>query len=263
MRILMLGDITSRPGRRAVNEMLHKIILENNIDFVIANGENAAGGNGITREIADELFLAGIDVLTMGNHVWDKKEIFAFIDKESRILRPANYPPGTPGTGWGVFRLKNNQKIGIISLAGRVFMSEQLDCPFRTLENIINVLNKETRNIIVDFHAEATSEKQALSWYFDGQISAVCGTHTHVLTGDARILPRGTAYITDLGMTGPYNSVLGVKPDIVIRKFLTQLPQKFEIANGPWQINGAILELDENTGKAISISTISEVEKML
>ncbi|AVX20555.1 MULTISPECIES: TIGR00282 family metallophosphoesterase [Carboxydocella] len=263
MRILMLGDITSRPGRRAISERLQDIIKTNEIDFVIANGENAAGGNGITREIADELFLAGIDVLTMGNHVWDKKEIYNFIDKEARILRPANYPPGTPGTGWGIFRLKNNLKIGVVSLAGRVFMGEQLDCPFRTLENVISSLTKETKIIIIDFHAEATSEKQALAWYFDGRVSAICGTHTHVLTCDARIFPRGTAYITDLGMTGPYYSVLGVKPEIVIRKFITQLPQKFEVASGPWQINGAILEIDEGTGNALAITTLNEIEKML
>ncbi len=256
MRILMLGDIVGKPGRRAVQATLDKVKEEWEIDFTVANGENAAGGNGITREIADELFDSGIDVLTMGNHVWDKKEIFSFIDQEPRILRPANYPPGTPGRGAGVFKT-NKDKIGIISLSGRVFMGENLDCPFRTAEAVTNKLKEEVKIVLVDFHAEATSEKIALGWHLAGRVAAVCGTHTHVLTADERVLPPGTAYISDLGMTGPRDSVLGVNTETVVKKFLTQLPTRFEVASGPYQLNGVVLTVNTQTGIATDIVRIS------
>lgn len=259
MRILMLGDIVGKPGRRAVQAKLNQVKNEWKTDFVIANGENAAGGNGITREIADELFDAGIDVLTMGNHVWDKKEILTFIDNEWRILRPANYPPGTPGQGAGVFKT-NTEKIGIICLSGRVFMGEQLDCPFRLGEAIAQKLRDEVKVILVDFHAEATSEKIALGWHLAGKVSAVCGTHTHVLTADERVLPPGTAYISDLGMTGPRDSVLGVNTMTVVNKFLTQLPTRFEVASGPYQLNGVVIDIEEKTGMATAIQRITLIE---
>ncbi|MDA8233256.1 MAG: TIGR00282 family metallophosphoesterase [Clostridia bacterium] len=261
MRVLMLGDIAGRPGRKAVESEVKNLCEELDIDFVIANGENAAGGNGITREIADDLFDSGIDCLTMGNHVWDKKEIFDFIDVEKRILRPANYPPGTPGIGATVYRANREVNIGIISLSGLVFMAE-LDCPFRKADELITQLSKETKIIIIDFHAEVTSEKIALGWYLDGRVTAVCGTHTHVQTADERVLPGGTGYITDLGMTGPRDGVIGVKKEIVINKFLTRLPQRFEKATGSYQLNGVVIDIDEKTGKAMSISRINILEKI-
>lgn len=262
MQILMLGDIVGKPGRRAIHTQLESVKKEWGIDFTIANGENAAGGNGITREIADELFEAGIDVLTMGNHVWDNKDIFSFISDETRILRPANYPLGTPGKGAAVFKTYiENIKIGIISLSGRVYMGENLDCPFRTSEKLIAELKDEVKIILVDIHAEATSEKIALGWYLTGKVSAVCGTHTHVLTADEKILPPGTAYISDLGMTGPKNSVLGVNTDSVLRKFLTQLPTRFEVASGPYQINGVVISIDDKTGQATKIIRICLEER--
>ena len=259
LHILMVGDIVGRPGRRAVKQMIRPLKKKYNIDFVIANGENAAGGNGLTQEIADELFDDGIDFLTMGNHTWDKKEIFEFIDLESRLIRPANYPPGTPGRGSTVVKVSKDIKIGIVNLAGRVFLPP-LDCPFRTAEFVVNTLLKETKIIIIDFHAEATSEKIAFGWYMDGKVSAVLGTHTHVPTADERILPQGTGYITDVGMTGPRDSVLGVKTDIVINKFITQLPFRFEVAAGPAQLNGVLLHINELTGKTEYIKRIQETE---
>lgn len=258
LSVLMIGDIVGRPGRKVIREKLKSYRHKYKIDFVIANGENAAGGVGITEEIAAELFAAGIDFLTMGNHTWDKKEIFNFIEHEPRMIRPANYPPGTPGKGSNIIRIDRNLKLGIINLAGRVFL-QPLDCPFRMADDIVNKIRQETSLIIVDIHAEATSEKIALGHYLDGRVSAVAGTHTHVQTADERVLPGGTAYITDLGMTGPRDSVLGVKTELVIQKFISQLPVRFEVADGPAQFNGVILELDENKGKALKITRINEV----
>jgi metallophosphoesterase (TIGR00282 family) len=223
--------------------------------MVIANGENAAGGNGITKAVAEELFGYGIDVLTMGNHVWDQKEALTLLDEEPRILRPANYPSGAPGRGWGVFLTRHHREVGIINLAGRVFQSD-LDCPFRLADQLLHELKAKTKVILVDFHAEATSEKQAFAWYLDGRVSAVWGTHTHVQTNDARVLPGGTAYITDLGMTGPRDSVIGVKREIVIRKFLTQMPVRFEVAGGPVQLDAVEIEVDVDTGLARDIKAL-------
>lgn len=253
----MVGDIFGKPGRKAVKELIKTYRNQYELDFVIANGENAAGGNGITREIANELYNAQIDFITMGNHTWDKKEIFQFIDTDKKIIRPANYPPGTPGRGWAIVPLSNELKIGIINLSGRVFLPP-LDCPFRVGERIVEEISKETHIIIVDFHAEATSEKIAMGWFMDGKVSAVVGTHTHVQTADERILPYGTGYITDVGMTGPHDSILGVKRDIVIQKFLTQLPARFETAQGVAQFNAILLEIDETTGKTMGLKRIQD-----
>ncbi|ADG82143.1 TIGR00282 family metallophosphoesterase [Thermincola potens] len=258
MRLLMIGDIVGRPGRKAVKETLPGLKKELQVDVVVANGENAAGGTGITQDVANELFNAGIDILTMGNHVWDKKDVFTFIDKEKRIVRPANYPEGTPGLGYTVCGVQNT-KIIIINISGLVFMPN-LRCPFRTVAEILEEAKDITPNIFVDFHAEATSEKIALAWYLNGRVTAVCGTHTHVQTADETILPDGTAYITDIGMTGPKNSVLGVKTDLVLQKFLTQMPVRFEVADGPYQFNAVVIEFDELSGKARNIERIFNIE---
>ncbi len=259
MRLLFIGDIVGRPGRRALKENLHNLQRELDIDFVVANGENAAGGNGITREVARELLAGGIDVITMGNHVWDHKEIFDLIEQERRILRPANYPPGVPGEGFNVYEAGRKGRVAVLNLAGRVFMPE-LDCPFRRADQLLAELGGLTRVVLVDFHAEATSEKMAMGWYLAGRVSAVCGTHTHVQTADERILPGGTAYITDVGMTGPRDSVIGVKKELVLSKFLTQLPRRFEVASGPYQFNAVVIDIDDETGEAREIRRIQNFE---
>ena len=259
MRILMIGDIVGRPGRRAILENLSELRREMNVDFVIANGENAAAGHGITKEIAKQLFNAGIDVFTMGNHVWNKKEIFDYIEKEKRLLRPANYPPGTPGAGYQIYETKQGVSIGVVNVSGRIYMQE-LDCPFRTMDNILKELQYQTNLIFVDFHAEATSEKVAMGWYLDGKVTAVCGTHTHVQTADERILPNGTAYITDIGMTGPRDSVIGVTTEIVLEKFITQLPKRFEVADTSYQLNGVVIDVNPDNGQALKIDRIFHLE---
>jgi len=251
----MIGDIVGRPGRTIVRQLLPQIIKDYEIDFVIANGENAAGGNGITQKTAQELFISGIDFITTGNHVWDNKDVFNIINEEPRIIRPANYPVGTPGKGYQTLIFKNYLPITIINLSGRTFMPA-LDCPFKTVENILAKVENDSKIIVVDFHAEATSEKLAMGWFLDGRVSLVAGTHTHVQTADERIFPNGTGYITDLGMTGPSDSILGVNKDKVIQKFLTQLPVKFEVAKGPMQLNAIVVDIDEKTGKTISIERI-------
>lgn len=255
MRFLVIGDIVGRPGRRAIRKLLPRLLAETGAEMVIANGENAAGGNGITRAVAMELFGYGIDVLTMGNHVWDQKEALTLLDEEPRILRPANYPAGAPGRGWAVFRSRGGGEVAIINLSGRVFQAH-LDCPFRLADRLLEELALRTPVILVDFHAEATSEKQAFAWYLDGRVSAIWGTHTHVQTNDARLLPGGTAYITDLGMTGPRDSVIGVKKEIVIKKFLSQMPVRFEVAGGPVQLDAIVLDVDPETGHAQHIRAI-------
>jgi len=257
VNVLIVGDISGKPGRKLVRELLPKIKAERDIDFVIANGENAAGGFGITRETANELFYNGIDILTMGNHTWDNKDIFNFLDKEERLIRPLNYPEGTPGKGSIIVKLTNGLKIGIINLLGRVFLSN-VECPFTTALKEIEKMREETSIIFIDFHAEVTSEKVALGWYLDGKVTGLVGTHTHIQTADERLLPQGTAYITDLGMTGSYNSVLGVKKELVIQKFLTQLPVRFEVAKGDEIFCGVIIKVDDNTGKAVQIERVQE-----
>lgn len=255
MKVLFIGDIVGGGGRQAVEELLPRIQKEKGIDFSIANGENAAGGTGITPKIMNQLFSYGVDIITSGNHLWDKKQIIPIIDKERRLLRPANYPPGVPGLGSTVTETENGSKIGIINLSGRVFMPA-LDCPFRTAEREIKKLRKETLLIVVDIHAEATSEKIAMGWFLDGKVSAVIGTHTHVQTADEGILPQGTAYITDIGMTGAAKSVIGVKTDLILRRFLTQLPVRFEPAEEDIQLSAVVLDLNPSTGKANSIERI-------
>jgi metallophosphoesterase (TIGR00282 family) len=259
LRLLVIGDVVGRPGRRAVKANVGGLKREFDLDLVIANGENAAGGNGITREVGQELFNSGVDVITMGNHVWSKKDSYDYINKEVRIVRPANYPPGAPGTGVNIFETHRKVKVVVINLSGRVFLPP-LDCPFRKVDEILSRVKEEARTVVVDFHAEATSEKIAMGWYLDGRVSAVFGTHTHVQTADEQILPGGTAYITDLGMTGPRDSVIGVKKELVIDKFISQLPVRFEVATGLFQFNGAVIDIDEETGEAKNIRRIQNFE---
>ncbi|MFQ5912292.1 MAG: TIGR00282 family metallophosphoesterase [Nitrospinota bacterium] len=256
VRILFISDIVGKPGRRILRERLAESMAEHNVDFCVANGENAAGGVGLTGEVADELFRVGVQVLTSGNHIWGKREILDLIPVEPRILRPANYPPGTPGRGAHVYQASRGVRVGVLNLFGRVFSPFPLDCPFRAATEQVERLRAETPVILVDMHAEATSEKIAMGWFLDGQVSAVLGTHTHVQTCDERILPGGTAYITDVGMTGPWVSVIGVKRDLAIQRFLTALPQRFEPASGPAQLNAVFLTVDGETGRALSIERI-------
>lgn len=255
MKILLIGDIVGSPGRAAVKSLVASLKNEHELDFVIANAENAAGGSGITLRVADELFGSGVDVLTSGDHIWKKRDIFEFIDTEKRILRPANFPEGTPGAGWAIFKKKNGVNIGVINVAGRVFM-QPLDCPFRAARQGVEQLKNEADVIIVDIHAEATSEKVAMGWYLDGKVSAVVGTHTHVQTADERILPQGTAYITDVGMTGPCDSVIGRRIEDVLTRFITLIPTRFEVAQENIQLQGVILDIDEHNGRARSILRI-------
>ncbi len=256
MKILFSGDIVGKPGRLAIRELLPLIVEDYRIEFVIANCENAAAGFGVTRDVVEELYQSRIDVLTSGNHIWDKKEVLEFVEDYETLLRPANYPEGTPGFGSVVMPCASGIHVGVINLAGRVFM-RPLDCPFRSAEKEIERLRKKTRIIIVDMHAEATSEKQALGWFLDGRVSAVLGTHTHVQTADEKILPNGTAYITDLGMTGPFDSIIGTRKDAVLERFLIQMPNKFDVAKGDIRLQGVVLEVDTASGKALSIERLS------
>jgi metallophosphoesterase (TIGR00282 family) len=256
VKLLFIGDIIGKPGRQALSRELHRIVDRYNVDLVIANGENAAGGFGITEETAKELYKAGIDIMTSGNHIWDKKDSYEYIKREDRLIRPANYPVGTPGKGSAVVVTPGGIKVGVLNLEGRVFMNS-LDCPFRVADKEIALLREETQVILVDFHAEATSEKSSLGWYLDGRVSAVVGTHTHVQTADERILPGGTAYLTDVGMTGGFDSVIGVRKDEPIEKFLTMLPVKFEVAKNEIRLNGVYIEVDEVSGKALAIERIN------
>jgi metallophosphoesterase (TIGR00282 family) len=255
MRILFIGDIVGRPGRQAIHRVLEKVIADYGVEFTIANGENAAGGMGITPAIATEILDEGVDVLTSGNHIWAKKEILPFLNEEPRLLRPANYPPGVPGRGIGVYNVNNGGKVGVLNLEGRVFM-KHLDCPFRVGEREVAVLRKETNIIIVDFHAEATSEKMAMGWFLSGKTSAVLGTHTHVQTSDERILDEGTAYITDVGMTGPLASVIGIRKEVALERLLTQIPWKFDVATEEIELQGVVVEVDSETGKSRNIQRI-------
>lgn len=244
LKILFIGDIVGRPGRRIVKQVLPKLIETEEIDLVIANGENAAGGFGLSYEVSQELLDAGIALLTLGNHTWDNREISRVLEEEERVIRPANYPEGTPGAGYTIVETEMGMRVGVINMMGQVFM-DALACPFRVTDQCIAQLKRKTNIIIVDMHAEATSEKLALGWYLDGRVTAVVGTHTHIATADERILPEGTGYITDVGMTGPVNSVLGVKSDLVLQKFLTKRPVRFEIAGGPIELNAVALEVNE------------------
>lgn len=255
MKILFIGDIVGKPGRNSVKSLLPIIKNMYKIDFIIANGENAAGGFGINEKTAKELFDAGIDVITTGNHVWDKKDAVSYISKENRILRPLNYPPGAMGYGSIILNLNETLKIAVLNVSGRIFMNI-FDCPFRTTKTAIQEIHNQTNIIIIDFHAEATSEKQAFAYYFDGFVSAVVGTHTHVQTADERILPKGTAYITDVGMTGPEESVIGIEKEQIIEKFLDMMPRKYNVPNTKAILCAVVLDINEVTGKAKAIQRI-------
>jgi len=256
MKILFIGDIIGKPGRRAVKELLPALIGSREIDLVIANCENAAAGFGVTRDIVEELYEDHIDVLTSGNHIWDKKEVLDFIGDYETLIRPANYPPAVPGKGSVLVPTPAGDYVGVLNVAGRIFM-QPIDCPFAAAKDEIARLKSRTNVIIVDIHAEATSEKKALGWYLDGEVSAVLGTHTHVQTADDEILPNGTAYISDVGMTGPFDSVIGIKKEIIIEKFLNQLPSKFDVAKGDIRLQGVLMDIDANSGKANAIERIS------
>lgn len=255
MKALFIGDIVGKTGRRAVKEHIPSLKNLYKLDIVIANGENAAGGFGINQKTAHELFQAGVDIITTGNHVWDKKEAVSYIAKERRILRPLNYPPSTPGFGSIILNIRNDLKVAVICLSGRVFMN-YFDCPFRTAKSEIEEIQKETNLIFIDFHGEATSEKKAFGYFIDGNATAVIGTHTHVQTADERILPNGTAYITDVGMTGPEDSVIGVDKSQIIQKFLDLMPKKFDVPDGKAIMNALIIEANERTGKAKAIQRL-------
>lgn len=257
MKILFIGDIVGKPGREAVVRLVPALRSASGIDFVIANAENSSGGSGITPQTAGELFDASVDVLTAGDHIWKRKEIFELIRFESKIIRPANFPAGAPGHGFGVFRSASGINVGVVNVLGRVFL-EPLDCPFRAVRAAVEQIRKETNVILVDIHAEATSEKIAMGWYLDGDVSAVVGTHTHVQTADERVLPKGTAYITDAGMAGPFDSVLGRRVEDVLERFLGCVPVRFEVASDNVQMHGVIVDIDEKTGCARSIERIQK-----
>ena len=252
MRLLFIGDIVGRAGRRAVRELLPGLVEKYAPDAVIANGENAAGGKGISSKVADNLFQLGVSVITMGNHTWGNKEIFALLETERRLVRPLNYPPGLPGQGWLKIETSKGPLV-VVNLLGRTGMAGPIDCPFQAMERLLAEVDAP---VVVDFHAETTSEKAALAWFLAGRAAAVVGTHTHVQTADCRILPGSTAFITDLGMTGPVNSILGVKTETIINRFRTGLPERFEVASGPAQLAGAFVELEQ--GKAIRIESFCE-----
>jgi hypothetical protein len=257
MRVLFIGDIFGQPGRRMVKEALPKLVEEYGPDLVLANGENAAGGYGITPPLVEELLDTGIAVLTSGNHIWDKKEIYPYLREhaDARLLRPANYPVNAPGHGLYVGTTRAGLRYAVMNLQGRVFMPA-IDCPFRTADALLAAIPPEVKIRIVDMHAEATSEKQAMGWYLDGRVTAVLGTHTHIPTADETILPQGTAYVTDLGMTGPYDSVIGVDKQTIIQKFLNQIPARFDVAKGDVRLAAALIEADLQTGHALSIQRI-------
>jgi len=251
VKILFLGDVIGRLGRKTVQTVLPTLRRESEADLVVANGENAAGGRGLTLATADELFAAGVDVITSGNHVWEMREIYPFLDGESLILRPLNYPPGVPGRG-----LLTAHGAAFVNLQGRVFMSIEVDCPFRAADDALERL-QDTPVVIVDMHAEATSEKTGLAWYLDGRVSAVIGTHTHVATADTRVLPKGTAFVTDVGMVGPRDSIIGMEIKPIIERFLTQLPSRFSpVEKGPAIFNSVLIDIDEASGRAQSIVRI-------
>ncbi len=256
MKILCIGDIVGRPGRQAVQEFLPEIKKQYNIDYVIANAENAAAGAGLTTRLAKEIFSYGCDVLTLGDHVWDQKDLEVFLNEAPNLIRPANFPEGVPGRGWCVVKKENLPPLAVINLLGRTFIRYHLLCPFRTFEGMIEEIKKQTPIIVLDMHAEATSEKVAMGHFVDGKISAVFGTHTHIQTADEKILPQKTAYITDLGMTGPYDSVIGQDKESIIRRYLLSMPLKHHVASGDVQLNGAVIEVDDQTGRAVSIERV-------
>lgn len=256
MRILILGDIVGRPGRNAICDIVPALVKSEQIDLVVANAENSAGGMGVDIKSAEEMLAAGIHVLTSGNHIWKKKEIYPYLNNNSYLLRPANYPNGAPGRGWIEWSNQRGQRAVVVNVQGRVFMPNHVDDPFRSVDAILKAHSSHSRVVVVDMHAEATSEKVAMGWFLDGRASVVFGTHTHVQTADERILPEGTAYITDLGMCGPMDSVIGIEKESVIEGFMNQLPRKFEVAKGDVIVQGVAVDIDEATGKAREIRRI-------
>jgi len=259
MRCLVIGDIIGKPGRLAIGHALPELRRELEVDLVIANGENVAAGAGLTPSLAEELLGSGVDVLTSGNHIWDKREIYDYLDTDRPVLRPANYPDEAPGRGWLIHRLADGEPVAVINLMGRVFMN-QLDSPFTLANALLDGVGEPLPRLrFVDFHCEITSEKNAMGWHLDGRVTAVVGTHTHVPTADARILPEGTAYISDVGMTGPRDSVIGFRLDTVLPRFLRHLPTRFEVAEGPVSLNAALIEADRATGKALSIALVQRL----
>ena len=256
MRILFVGDVNSKPGRVCLENYIAETKAHNRkFDFIIVNAENAAGGFGLTKEISKSIFSLGVHCQTSGNHIWDKKEIYTYFADEPRLLRPANYPSGAPGLGYNIYESDLGLKVGVVNLQGRIFM-HNIDCPFKAADKIIPEIAEQTNIIFVDFHAEATSEKQGLGRYLDGRVSAVVGTHTHVQTVDDRILPGGTAFITDVGMTGPYDSVIGVEVEDALYRMVTGMPNRFTIATGDVKLAAVIIDIDEKSGKAVAMERI-------
>ena len=262
MNILFIGDIVGRPGRELIRKGLRAVVDVHDIDLVIANVENAAAGFGITKEIGDTILEWGVDVMTSGNHVWDKKEAIPYIQTEPRLVRPANYPPGVPGRGSYLAHTRDGRAVGVVNAMGRVFMLN-IDDPFAVVLREIDDLRASTRVIIVDFHAEATSEKIAMGWHLDGRVTAVLGTHTHVQTADDRILPKGTAYLTDTGMTGPHDSIIGMQREPALSRFVTGMPSRLEPATGNPRLHGVVVTCDDKTGKASAITRLSYSETQL
>jgi metallophosphoesterase (TIGR00282 family) len=265
MRILFIGDIFGRPGREVARRALPALVERHDLDLVVANVENCAAGFGVTGDLAEAILGYGVHVMTTGNHVWDKKEVLDYIPRQPRLLRPANFPPGVPGRGSYLAQTRGGETVGVLNLMGRIFMTP-LDDPFAIALREIEALRAKTRVILVDFHAEATSEKVSMGWHLDGRVTAVVGTHTHVQTADERILPKGTAYITDAGMTGPYDSIIGVSVDAALGRFLTGMPAKFEAATGPARLNAVLVTADASTGRATGIERVNlsfeEVERL-
>ncbi len=260
MRLFFIGDIVGKPGRELIRKGLRALIAEHDIDLVIANAENSAAGFGITKDIGDSLLDWGVDVMTSGNHIWDKKEVIPYIAAEPRLLRPANYPPGVPGRGSYLAQTGDGRAVGVVNVMGRVFMLD-IDNPFAVVLKEIEALRAKTRLIFVDMHAEATSEKIAMGWHLDGKVTAVVGTHTHVQTADERILPLGTAYLTDVGMTGPHDSIIGMEREPSLGRFLNGMPSRFEPATGNPRLNGVLVDADYATGRATSITRVSLSER--
>ncbi|MFH1621799.1 MAG: TIGR00282 family metallophosphoesterase [Candidatus Omnitrophota bacterium] len=258
MKILFIGDVVGSPGRDAVRSLLPKMKKEYEIDFVIANAENSAGGTGITPRVANDLFNSGCDVLTSGDHIWRRSEVLEIINSNEKLLRPFNLPSSSPGRGFHIYKTEKNINIAVTCLLGRVFIETQAESPFIAIRDLVSKLKKETKIIILDFHAEATSEKVAMGWFLDGEVSCVLGTHTHVQTADEKILPKGSAYITDVGMTGPFDSVIGRKKEKIIERFVTGMPIRFELGTEDVRLQGALVDIDEETGKSRSIKRINE-----
>jgi metallophosphoesterase (TIGR00282 family) len=259
LRCMVIGDIIGKPGRLAVVANLRDLRAELDLDLVVANGENLAAGAGLTPSLAEELFANGVDVITSGNHIWDKREIYDYLDSGRPVLRPMNYPDDAPGKGWLLATLPDGDHVAVINVMGRVFMN-QLDSPFAAMDSLLDEAAEPLPPVrIVDFHCEITSEKNAMGWYLDGRVTAVLGTHTHVPTADARLLPKGTAYISDVGMTGPRDSVIGFSLETVLPRFLTHLPTRFAVADGPVSFNAVVVEADRATGRALSSNQLQRL----